>query len=459
MADAMIPELVEKRMRIHGEITEILQRARADGRDVLNGDEEQEFQNRSTAIDMLTKNIDFREKHAKVEELLATVDARRTDPNPVSETESRGSVLPKGTRMLRQGREDFEMALRGWFLAQKGQVTEQHRAAAQRVGIDFNHKMLDLNLATRSLKSLHPEEIREWEARAQTITTTGGGYTIPDEVMQALEKALLWYGPMRQTSTIIRTETGADLPFPTVNDTNQVGAILDINTVVPAQDVTFGQLVMKAFKYTSKNVLVPVELMQDNAVNLPQLLGELLGERIGRIQNTHFTTGAGTTLPFGITVQATSGVAPTGTVAAGFTYLNLVDLEHSVDIAYRRQGAAFMMHDTQVAKFKKLLGTDGRPIWQPASEASMAGGAPGTLLGYPYWVNNDMATATTNGTRAVLFGALQKYLIRDVIGITLLRLDERYADFHQVAFLAFARADGNLLNAGTNPVKYLAYTT
>ena len=52
-----------------------------------------------------------------------------------------------------------------------------------------------------------------------------------------------------------------------------------------------------------------------------------------------------------------------------------------------------------------------------------------------------------------IFGALNKYLIRDVVGITLLRLDERYADFHQVAFLAFARADGNLLNAGTNPVK------
>mgnify|MGYP001114912750 CR=1 FL=1 len=50
-------------------------------------------------------------------------------------------------------------------------------------------------------------------------------------------------------------------------------------------------------------------------------------------------------------------------------------------------------------------------------------------------------------------------IIRDVVGVTLLRLDERYADYHQVAFLAFARSDGNLLNAGTNPVKHLALTT
>jgi HK97 family phage major capsid protein len=455
----MIAELSEKRKRLHEEATSILQKAKADGRDVLTPDEEQAWQSRDQAGEALDRNIAMYKKQQQIEAALSAVEERKADPNPIQPADGTRPVSALGMRQLQRGREDFETALRGWFLTPTGKIGEQHRSAAQRIGIDLSAKVLELNLATRSLQSLHPADIREWEARAQTITTTGGGYTIPDEVMQALEKALLWFGPMRQSSRVIRTETGADLPFPTVNDTNQVGAILDINTVVPAQDVVFGQLVMKAFKYTSKNVLVPVELMQDNAVNLPQLLGELLGERIGRIQNTHFTTGAGTTLPFGITVQATAGPAPAGTVAGGFTYLHMVDLEHSVDIAYRRQGASFMMNDVVVARLKKLLGTDGRPIWQPAQDASMSQGAPATLLGYPVFTNNDMSALTTNGTRAILFGALQKYLIRDVIGITLLRLDERYADFHQVAFLAFARADGNLLNAGTNPVKFMAYTT
>jgi HK97 family phage major capsid protein len=454
----MIGELIEKRKRLWEENTAILQKSKADGRDVLNPDEEQEWQSRDQAIEALSKNIQMRQKQDRIEAMLAQVEERKAEPNPLP-AQPHGPPTNLGMRQLRQSREDFEMGLRGWFLTPTGKTAENHRQAAHRIGIDLNAKVLELNLATRAMQSLDPAAIRDWEARAQTITTTGGGYIIPDEMMQALEKALLWYGPMRQTSRIIRTETGAPLPIPTVNDTTQTGAILDINTVVPAQDVTFGQLVMGAFKYTSKNVLVPVELMQDNAVNLPELLGELLGERIGRIQNTHFTTGAGTTLPFGITVQATSGTAPTGTVAGGFTYAHLVDLEHSVDIAYRRQGAAFMMHDAVVARFKKLVGTDGRPIWQPADSAGMATGAPSTLLGYPVYTNNDMSTATTTGTRAVLYGALQKYLIREVLGITLLRLDERYADFHQVAFLAFARADGNLLNAGTNPIKYMAYTT
>ena len=80
--------------------------------------------------------------------------------------------------------------------------------------------------------------------------------------------------------------------------------------------------------------------------------------------------------------------------------------------------------------------------------------APDTILGYPYAINNDMATiATTNKT--VLFGAIDKYLIRQVKELSILRLNERFADKGQVAFIGFARYDGNLLDAGTHPVKYL----
>jgi HK97 family phage major capsid protein len=456
----MIKELVEKRQRLHEENAALLAKAAKDGRDVLTADEETEWQSRDQAIEQLGKNIDMRVRQEAIEKRLAEVEERKTAPSAPAER-------PTVNARLSRGKNDFEMALRGWFIKGSDQpLGPEHLEAAERLGWDLNNRTLTFNLARRPPRSL--VDFREWEIeqRAQTVTTTGGGYTIPDEMMMALEKALLWFGGMRQAATVIRTATGADLPIPTANDTAQAGVILDINTQVANQDVTFGQLVLKAWKYSSKQVLVPVELMQDSAVNLPQMLGEMLGERIGRIQNTHFTTGAGTTLPFGIVVQATQGLAPTGTAAGGFTYPNFVDLEHSVDIAYRRQGAAWMMNDVVVGRTKKLLDTTGRPIWQPYFEASMSSfvagggaGSPGTLLGYPVIVNNDMSTSQVTTTRAVLFGALQKYLIRDVLGVTLLRLDERYADFHQVAFLAFARADGNLLNAGTNPVKYLAYTT
>ena len=123
-------------------------------------------------------------------------------------------------------------------------------------------------------------------------------------------------------------------------------------------------------------------------------------------------------------------------------------LEHSVDPAYRGN-AKWMMSDSALMKTKLLVDSQGRPLWA----ASISTGAPDTLMGYPIIINNDMAVMAA-GAKSVLFGDSQKYIIRDVLGVTLLRLEERYADFHQVAFLAFARMDGDLLDAGTHPVKY-----
>ena len=44
--------------------------------------------------------------------------------------------------------------------------------------------------------------------------------------------------------------------------------------------------------------------------------------------------------------------------------------------------------------------------------------------------------------------------VRDVQDVLLLRLEERYAEYLQVGFIAFARMDGKLVDAGTHPIKY-----
>ena len=59
----------------------------------------------------------------------------------------------------------------------------------------------------------------------------------------------------------------------------------------------------------------------------------------------------------------------------------------------------------------------------------------------------------------MLFGDFSKYHIRDVMEVRLVRLDEVYAEYAQVAFLAFSRHDGLLLDAGTHPIKALVHPT
>lgn len=455
----MLKDLVEKRLRLHEQAQAILKKATEEKREKLTAEEQQEFDRLHTEMDDLRQTIDRIQRSEAVEKELAESTKRKTEPNrPAVEPHAGGDPAAPVARQIQATEEDRLQGFRAWLMAGsdlRAQITPQEEEVARRVGFNLGYKQIDIRLSLRPLKRIEGAEDWKPTYRAQGVGTgAGGGFGVPDETMRALEVALLQFGGMRLGATVLRTDLGADLPIPTANDTAQTGMILAENTQVSQQDVVFGQLVLQAFKYSSKMILVSVELLQDNVINLAQFLGTALGTRIGRITNTHFTVGTGTSQPNGIVTASAQGkVGATGQTIS-VTYDDLVDLEHSVDPAYR-VGARWMMHDSSLKVLKKLKDTTGRPLWVPgtAGVASIAGVAPDTVLGYPIIINQDVPVMAANA-KSILFGAIGSYLIRDVVNISLLRLDERFADFHQVAFLAFSRHDGDLLNAGTNPVRH-----
>jgi HK97 family phage major capsid protein len=288
----------------------------------------------------------------------------------------------------------------------------------------------------------------------------GGGYFVPVGFVNEVEEGMKWYGDMLRSSTIMRTATGQPLPWPTDNDTSSTGEQVGEATQVSEGDLSLGNIVFGAYKFSTKMVKVSIEMLQDSAFDLESFCVDKFGIRLGRIINTKSTTGAGsgsTTLN-GILTAATAGPTATGSATndggseTGGTSIgtdDLIELEHSVDKAYRRD-SAYMAHDTTIKLLKKLKDKYGRPLWVPG----IAVNAPDTINGYPYFTNNDLPTVAVNA-KTVLFGALKKYVIREVKELAVLRLNERFADYGQVAFIGFARYDGNLLDAGTHPVKYL----
>lgn len=300
-------------------------------------------------------------------------------------------------------------------------------------------------------KGLNASESAMIEKRAQTVTTTGGGYLVPTGFSNQIEVVMKYFGPMMDNTVTgeLLTESGNPLNYPTLNDTSNTGRLLAINTQVTTTDMTFGQVVFDAYKYSSDQLLVPFELMQDSAIDIEGLVANGLGERLGRIMNTHLTTGNGSTQPNGVVTASTAG--KTAASATAITAAELVDLIHSVDRAYRvGPKVGFMMNDSTVGVIKKLtLGTsDATPLWTP----SIRDGEPDRIWGFPYWVNNDMASiATTNKT--VLFGDFSKYLVRKVAGMRMLRMNERYGDYDQIGFVAFMRIDGDLIASGS--IKHL----
>ena len=279
-----------------------------------------------------------------------------------------------------------------------------------------------------------------------TTTTTEGGFTVPPEISSMVIDKLKAFGGMREVSTVISTASGVAMNWPTSDGTADVGAIVGQNAAVNAADITFGTIGLNPFYYTSNKIALPLELIQDSAIDVVSYVVQRLATRIARIQNTHFTVGAGTTLPDGVMVKAAIGKTGTTGQTLTVTYADLVDLKHSVNRAYRAN-ARYMMNDLSVAIVSKLVDTTGRPIWTPGDAESIANGNPDTLCGYPVAINDDVAVMAANAL-SIGFGDFSAYNIRDVAGTTVLRRfdDSAFALNNQVGFCAWTRSGGNLLD-------------
>lgn len=297
--------------------------------------------------------------------------------------------------------------------------------------------------------------VQDWDSVRNTMSTTTpaeGGYTVPTEVAQSVIEALKAFGGMREAATVIQTDGGNPINWPTSDGTAEVGEIVAENTAATALDITFGVKTLNVFKYSSKVVAVPFELLQDSAVDIEGLVRGRLAQRLGRISNTHYTNGSGSGQPTGLVTAATVGVTASTGGTVTVTYSNLVDLIHSVDPAYRIGGVCrFMMNDNSLKAVQKLLDTNNRPIWSESYDAGILGGVPLRLLGYPITINQDMPSMAANA-KSIAFGDFSQYVIRDVLQVAMFRFaDSPYIKLGQIGFLAWMRSGGNLTDS--NAVK------
>lgn len=253
------------------------------------------------------------------------------------------------------------------------------------------------------------------EKRAQVVgTSTAGGYTVPVELANQIVKSMKAWGPMYDPGITneITTSTGAVINIPTVDDTASTAGAHSEGTALTdndSKDVTFGQKSLESYGFDTEFVKFSLELARDSIFNMESLLGNLLGERLGRLANSQLTTGSGTSAPHGIVTAATTGV--TTAVATGFTYDEVIDLVHSVDPAYRQSPQVrFMFNDLTLAALRKLKDGDGRYIW---TMGNVQTGVPSSILGYNYSVNQAMDSIAASKKVAV-FGDFNKYFVRKV---------------------------------------------
>jgi HK97 family phage major capsid protein len=393
---AKLTTLLEERASVWEEMKTHLDAADAEGRGAYDKAEQR--------FDTLSEEIEKLERHANNEQKLSKVDRSKIVNLDHHEDEDRDET-------------DQDVAYREAF--------ESYVVRG----------MADLNNEQRNLLRLG----WQGDTRAAGVGTgSAGGYLVPQGFRADIIERQKQYGAVQAVATVLDTQTGNPLPWPTNDDTGNVGALLAENTQASEQDVTIGTAQLGAYKYTSKIVRVSLEFLQDvDWMDAEAFLQRKFSERLGRIHNQHFTTGTGSSQPQGIVTGATSGVTAASTTA--ITSDELLDLIHSVDPAYRTSRAKFMLSDTALKGVRKLKASGtGEYLFQPSAQA----GTPSTLFGSEYIVNQDMAVPAT-GVKSVLYGDFEAgYVIRLVKAFELIRMNERYADYGQVGFVAFDRADG-----------------
>lgn len=405
-----LKELQEKRDRLVAEARERLDQIDANTDEARAKELGEQHDKAMAELDKLDKRIED-EKKLEAREKAAEEERARRRPKP-GDGEARGGDDPDDDRP--EYREVFRKLVSG---------------------IDLS----DLSAEERSVLRSGAVKI---EGRAQSTSNAAGGYTVPVTLANFIIKSMAAWGPMYDPGicTEILTSGGEAINIPTVDDTTTPVVKHTEGTALTddgGSDVTVGQKVLNAFMYDTEFIRWSIELSQDSVQNWEQLLSDLLGERLARRANTELTTGDGNGDPNGIVTASSLGV--TAAAVAAITADELIDLQHSVDPAYRvSPKCRFQFNDSTLKAIRKLKDGQGQYLW---NGGDLARGVSPTLLGYPYSINQAMASLAT-GNKTVIFGDHGKYFVRKVgqpiIGV----MRERF--WPDLGIAGLIRLDGEL---------------
>lgn len=288
-------------------------------------------------------------------------------------------------------------------------------------------------------------ELAQYRAQSEG-TNTAGGYLVPTGFRAKLVERMKQFGGIANYAETVTTSEGNLLPYPTVDDTANVGEIVaEAGTFAAGADLVFAQRTLSAYKYMAGGagnlpLKVSWELLQDSAFDVSGFIARKLGERIARVQAVHWATGTGSGQPQGIVTPITTS----GTIGT----LALADLVATIlflDPAYRAN-AKWIMNDATYGTIMGLNDTTGRPLLTGVNDGIAGDITRPRLLGYEVVIDQAMPSKAT-AAKFLAFGDIgEAYVIRRVKDVTLVTLNELYAANGQTGFMAWARADGAVQN-------------
>jgi HK97 family phage major capsid protein len=299
------------------------------------------------------------------------------------------------------------------------------------------------------------------------VSGSDGSTLVPIGFQKEIATYMKFYGGLRYCARVVTSPTGNELQWPTLADTSNgeqsgtwnAGQWLPVNETNSEVEPTFSNVTLYSDLIDSGLCLVPVQLMQDSAFSVEAVLAEAFGRRLGRGTASAYMNGNSLRIT-GLLPQLTTNPGTTGgnQVLAlganansgneGDTEINsigsedLVNLIQAVDPAYRNSpSAGFIANQATWDKLRMQLDRYGRPLWN----ASLAASEPDKIYGYNFFVDQSLPTIAASATGVAVFGDFAQYVIRDVLGMNMVRFNELFMQSHQIGFQAYMRTFGTCL--------------
>jgi HK97 family phage major capsid protein len=284
-------------------------------------------------------------------------------------------------------------------------------------------------------------------------TDAAGGYAVPEELDQQIDKALTAISPIRTIANVVRVGSAGYRKLVTTGGTPS-GWVAETagrpETATPAfEEIAppFGELYA--------NPAASQAMLDDAAFDVEAWLASEIATEFARAEGAAFVSGNGTNRPKGFLAAPNSdegdGERAFGTlqyletgVAGGFPAESpqdkLIDLVQALRSPYR-QGAVFVMNSATAARIRKFKTDDGAFLWQPG----LVAGQPDTLLGYPVVEAEDMPDLAANSL-SIAFGNFRAgYLVAERSETQILR--DPFTNKPFVHFYATKRVGGQVMNA------------
>jgi HK97 family phage major capsid protein len=342
-------------------------------------------------------------------------------------------------------------------LAEQTRQIDELTIAAQRPRIGGERK--SLAPVVRERKAAFERYVRKGDASGldalevkamSTGSNADGGYTVPLEIEQTIDRVLQKASPLRAIAAV--RQIGGNVyrkPIATAGAATGWVAETDARaqTGTPALSVIdFPAMELYAMPAATQG------LLDDSQVDLESWLAGEVQTVFAEQEGAAFVSGNGTTQPKGFLTETAIadaswawgklGFIATG-VAGAFSSSDpadtLIALAYAPKQAYRA-GASWVMNRTTESVIRRFKDANGNYIWQPGASA----GQPPTLLGYPVAEADDMPDIAANSF-AVAFGDFNRgYLIVDRVGVRVLR--DPYSAKPYVLFYTTKRVGGGVQN-------------